>query len=441
MNKEKLLELSSISLSFNKDDDSKIKILDKISFTLHPKEIVAILGKSGAGKSTFLRIIAGLIPPTSGKVKFFQEAKKLAEYSLRVGMVFQNFGLFPWLTVLENVELGLEAMNCPSAERRKRALAAIDLIGLDGFESAYPRELSGGMKQRVGFARALVVNPEIILMDEAFSALDILTSDSLKKDFLDIWADDKNQLKSVVMVTHSIEEAVMMADRVLIFSSNPGALASEIQIDLPRPRAQQQPEFKKIVDKIYSEMTLATTKVASNLVQKTKKIDIGQRLPFVSPNHLIAIAVVLNSPHYKGRANLADLVKDSQISTSEIFHIAEALNILKFALFEDGAIKLNKNGKIFAVSELDQRKKIFAQHLLLHIHIIDYIKKILHERPDNKAPKRRFLSYLEDHLSSEDARNTLKTAIAWGRYAEIFSYDDGKQIFGLENPTPSNLVS
>lgn len=441
MNKEKLLELSSISMSVTKNDNSLLKILDKISFTLYSREVVALLGKSGAGKSTFLRIISGLISPTTGKVKFFQEAKKLAEYSIRVGMVFQNFGLFPWLTVLENVELGLETMNCPVLERRKRALAAIDLIGLDGFESAYPRELSGGMKQRVGFARALVVNPEIILMDEPFSALDILTASTLKKDFLDIWSDDKNQLKSVVMVTHSIEEAVIMADRVLIFSSNPGALASEVEISLPRPRSSEQPGFREMVDRIYSEMTLATTKLTNNLVQKTKKVDVGQRLPFISPNHLIAVAVVLNSSHYKGKANLADLVKDSQMSTSEIFHIAETLSMLKFAIFEDRAIKLNKSGKIFAEANLDQRKTIFAERLLSHIHIIDYIKKILHERPDNKAPKRRFLSYLEDHLSPEDAKDTLKTAIAWGRYAEIFSYDDDKQVFGLENPLPSNLAS
>ena len=434
MNKEKLLELSNISLSFNKNDNSITKILDKISFTLYSEEVVALLGKSGAGKSTFLRIIAGLIAPSSGRVKFFRGAKKADDYSLRVAMVFQNFGLFPWLTVLENVELGLEAMNCPLEERNKRALEAIDLIGLDGFESAYPRELSGGMKQRVGFARSLVVNPEIILMDEPFSALDILTSDTLKKDFLSIWSDDKNNLKSAVLVTHSIEEAVTLADRVLIFSSNPGALASEILIDLPRPRLPEQPGFKNMVARIYSEMTTATTKLGAGSIIKTKKSRINQRLPFVSPSHMLAIAEILNSSVYNGKANLADLVEDAHLSTSEIFHIAEALNILKFATFEDGAIKLNKKGKDLINQDANARKKIFAKHLLHYIHIISYIRKILRQRPDYKAHKRRFLSYLEDYLTEEDARNILKTAIAWGRYAEIFSYHDGRQIFELEKP-------
>jgi NitT/TauT family transport system ATP-binding protein len=435
MEKEKLLDISSVSMMVTNPDGGKLKILDKIDFTLYGDEVVALLGKSGSGKSTFLRIIAGLIPPTKGKVKFFNQDKKLAEYSTKIAMVFQNFGLYPWLTVLENVEIGLETMGCPESEKRKRSLEAIDLIGLDGFESAYPKELSGGMKQRVGLARALVVNPEIILMDEPFSALDILTSNNLKKDFLDIWVDSKKQLKSVVIVTHNIEEAVSMADRALILSSNPGTIASEIKISLPRPRNPEADDFKALVGKIYSEMTVATTKAATLSEHKVKALGINQKIPLVSPSHLIAIAAILNSSKYKGKAELATLVKDSQINTSEILHIAEALSILKFANVEDGAIKLNKAGKLFASSNLDERKKLFAEALLLHIPILAYIKNILNERTDNKAHKMRFLSYLEDCMTVDDSKDTLNAAIAWGRYAEIFSYDDNKQIFSLENPT------
>lgn len=423
-------------MSVTKPDGSNLKILDKVNFTLYKDEVVALLGKSGSGKSTFLRVIAGLIAPTRGKVKFIDEQKMLMKYSTRTAMIFQNFGLFPWLTVLENVELGLEALNCPEKERRKRALEAIDLIGLDGFESAYPRELSGGMKQRVGFARALVVNPKIILMDEPFSALDVLTAGTLKTDFLEIWADSGKQLESVVLVTHNIEEAVIMADRVMVLSSNPGTIVSEIKIPLPRPRNIESSEFKKLVNRIYSEMTVATSKVINISEHRIRESEIGQKIPFVSPNHLVAIAVILNSPNYKGRANLAELVKNSQMMAEEILHITEALSMLKFAVAERGEIRLNKSGKTFATAGLDEQKKIFAEHLLLHIPIVAYIRQVLHERPDRKAPMMRFLSHLEDRLSTEDAKNSLKVATVWGRYAELFSYDDAKHVFSLDDSMP-----
>ena len=249
-----LIELSSITQSFTKPDGHIQKILDQISFNVKEREILAILGKSGCGKSTLLRIIAGLVKPSRGKVKYNNET---TDKTFGISMIFQSFALFPWLTVLENVELGLEAMDIPRMERRKKALEAIDLIGLDGFESAMPRELSGGMKQRVGFARALVVEPQVMLMDEPFSALDILTSDTLKNDFLDLWVAKKTNLKSVIIVTHSIEEAVMMADRVLILASNPGRVVSELKINLSRPRHAHTPEFQELVDQIYSKMSEA----------------------------------------------------------------------------------------------------------------------------------------------------------------------------------------
>lgn len=425
-----LFKLISISKNFTKANGRATKILDNVSLNIKEGEIVAILGKSGSGKSTLLKIIAGLISPTGGTVKF--NRPKL-DKDFGISMVFQNFALFPWLTVLENVELGLDAMDIPKKTKRERVLQSIALIGLTGFESAYPRELSGGMRQRVGFARALVVNPDILLMDEPFSALDILTSDTLKNDFLNLWTSKKTQLKSVIIVTHSIEEAVVMADRVLIFGSNPGHIISELQVTIDRPRDIQSSQFHSIIDKIYSEMAAVSQKTRIELTEKPVELLIGQKLPLTSANRLAALTAAIAS--YDGSSSLANLVKILHIKTPDILHVTEALTILKFATITKGNIILNEAGIIFAKGGLEERKKIFATHLLANVPLADYIIKILQERSDNKAPKARFLTYLEDHLPHHEAIINLKTIIDWGRYAEIFSYDDNKQMFSLEKPT------
>lgn len=426
-----LIELSSITQSFTKPDGNIQKILDQISFNVKEGEILAILGKSGCGKSTLLRIIAGLIKPSRGKVKYNNET---TDKTFGISMIFQSFALFPWLTVLENVELGLEAMDIPRMERRKKALEAIDLIGLDGFESAMPRELSGGMKQRVGFARALVVEPQVMLMDEPFSALDILTSDTLKNDFLDLWVAKKTNLKSVIIVTHSIEEAVMMADRVLILASNPGRVVSELKITLTRPRHAHTPEFQELVDQIYSKMSEAGKQIFEDKAKKIHEHDITQNLIYTSPNQLASITGTLAAPPYNGSGDLADLVKALQIKTFDVIHISEALSILKFATVNEGNIKLTKIGKLFATTELEERKRIFAEQLLKNVPLASYIVNVLNSRADNKAPKSRFLTHLEDQLSTSEASTALKAIIVAGRYAELFSYDDNKQLFSLDNP-------
>lgn len=426
-----LFELKQVSYSVAKQDGLEQKILDRISLDIKKSEIVAILGKSGCGKSTLLRIIAGIVNPTKGRTKFYQDND---EKSFGISMVFQTFALFPWMTVLENVELGLEAMNIAANERRARALKAIDQIGLDGFESAYPRELSGGMKQRVGFARALVVNPEILLLDEPFSALDVLTTQVLKNDFLELWNNKNTSLKAAVIVMHNIEEVVMMADRAIIMGSNPGCILNEIEIDLPRPRKPESADFKKLVDKIYTEMSNATHKVLSAIKKTTDEDKISVKLPRVSPHQLAAVAHSLTLSAFNGAADLSSLAKALHVGTEEIFKIADALSILKLATIKSGAIKLNKDGKAFALGNLEQRKKIFANNLSKHVPLVSYILSILGERPDNKAKKIRFQSHIEDTLSRNDANVTMQTVIGWGRYAELFSYDDNKQIFSLDNP-------
>jgi len=298
-----------------------------------------------------------------------------------------------------------------------------------------PRELSGGMKQRVGFARALVVEPKVMLMDEPFSALDILTSDTLKNDFLDLWVAKKTNLKSVIIVTHSIEEAVMMADRVLILASNPGRVVSELKINLSRPRHAHTPEFQELVDQIYSKMSEAGKQIFEDKAKKVREHDITQNLIYTSPNQLAAITGTLATPPYNGSGDLADLVKALQIKTFDVIHISEALSILKFATVNEGNIKLTKTGKLFATTELEERKRIFAEQLLKNVPLASYIVNVLNGRADNKAPKSRFLTHLEDQLSASEASTALKAIIVAGRYAELFSYDDNKQLFSLDNPT------
>src|SRR6516165_3745930 len=245
-----LLRTEGVCKTYRMPDHLARLVLDHLDFTLGDDEIVAILGKSGSGKSTFLRVLAGLVPPSDGVVEY--RGKKVTEPVHGIAMVFQSYALFPWLTVLGNVELGLEAQGVAGAERRRRAVDAIDLIGLDGFESAYPKELSGGMRQRVGFARALVVNPDILLLDEPFSSLDVLTAETLRGDLMELWTSGRMPTKGIIFVSHNIEEAVEIADRIIIFGSDPGHIRAEIAVTMPRPRDVTSPRFQQIVDEVYA---------------------------------------------------------------------------------------------------------------------------------------------------------------------------------------------
>jgi NitT/TauT family transport system ATP-binding protein len=354
-----------------------------------------------------------------------------------VAMVFQSFALFPWLTVLENVEIGLEAQGVAPTERRKRAIAAIDLIGLDGYESAYPKEMSGGMRQRVGLARALVVHPKVLLMDEPFSALDVLTAETLRTDLLDLWCEGRMPISSILMVTHNIEEAVLMCDRVLIFSANPGRVATEIRIDLPQPRNRADPAFRKLVDDIYARMTNRTVGERKDRqgAGGFPGTGVGMALPHVSTNVLSGLLETLAGPPYHGKADLPRIAEALQMEIDELFPIAETLQLFRFADLADGDIRLTEAGRRFVGLDIDGRKRMFAEHLLAYVPIVALIKRVLDERPIHRAPAARFREELEDFMSPEFAQNTLRAAISWGRYAELIAYDDQSEQFSLENPS------
>jgi NitT/TauT family transport system ATP-binding protein len=429
-NQTKLVDIHGVCRSFPKGSGEDLLVLEKVDLAISSGEIVGLLGRSGSGKSTLLRIIAGLIAPSSGNAQC--RGEPIVGPPNGVAMVFQSFALFPWLTVLQNVELGLEALGIDSEERRKRALAAIDLIGLDGFESAYPKELSGGMRQRVGFARALVVHPDLLLMDEPFSALDVLTAETLRTDLVDLWVEGRLPIKSILMVTHNIEEAVLMCDRILVFSSNPGRVAAEFKVDLPHPRNRLDPAFRQLVDTLYARMTQRPAKMpASEGIQGT---GVGMLLNHVSSNVLSGLIETLAAPPYNGHADLPVLAGHLQLEADEIFHLGEALQLLRFAQLSEGDMVLTEAGKRFAHLETDARKKLFAEHLLAYVPVMGLIKRVLDERPSHTAPAARFRNELEDYMSEDYADETLKTIVSWGRYAELFAYDEQSETFSLENP-------
>lgn len=431
-----LLHANNITKYFTSAEQKQLLVLDSIDFKLFSGEIVAILGKSGSGKSTFLRIITGLIRPDHGYVSYKNQI--VTKPMKGIAMVFQNFALMPWLTVLENVELGLEAIGIDKKIRRQRALKAIDTIGLDGFESAYPKELSGGMKQRVGFARALVIEPELLIMDEPFSALDILTSDNLRSDLLDLWQDKVTNIKSIVCVTHDIEEAVLMANRIIIFSNDPGKIQSDITVNLKYPRNPKSAKFQNLRDQIYTIMTtsnrLRLEKVKNKQIINKALPEFSYRIPEVDISELTGFLEVAPEHEDEGKINLPALAESLHLDVNNLFPITEVLDMLRFVKIIDGELKLTERGKEFVEADILERKQIFAEHLLKYLPIANKIKETLDQNVDHKVFKELFLEELQINFSKEEAEKILRTVISWGRYAEIFSYDYDSGELSLENP-------
>jgi NitT/TauT family transport system ATP-binding protein len=429
-----LVSIRDCRQSYPKEAASDVIILEGVDLTLNEGEIVGLLGRSGSGKSTLLRIVSGLLKPTAGDVRW--RGQPITGPVRGVSMVFQSFALFPWLTVEENVALGLEAQGVSKAERARRAEAAIDLIGLGGYENAYPKEMSGGMRQRVGLARALVVHPDLLLMDEPFSALDVLTAETLRTDLIDLWMENRLPVKSVLMVTHNIEEAVLMCDRILVFSSNPGRVASELKVPFPHPRERLDPAFRQMVDDIYALMTRRQVEprpVATPDRGLPPPAIAFQALPIVSTNLMAGLMETIEGEPYNGRADLPALASAFQMEADELLPIGEALQLLRFAEFEEGDITLTDAGRRFVEADTDDRKAEFAAALRAHVPIIAQISQVLEERWNHRAPALRFRDEMEDYMSPDYADNTMRTIIAWGRYAELFSYDREADQFSLED--------
>lgn len=418
---EVLVSIDAVSKSFTGSAGDELRVLDNISLDLHDGEIVALLGRSGSGKSTLLRTIAGLIAPTAGTVRY--RGNELNGANPGTAMVFQSFALMPWLTVQDNVELGLAARGVAPAKRREQALAAIDLIGLDGFESAYPKELSGGMRQRVGFARALVVEPDLLLMDEPFSALDVLTAENLRSELMDLWAGADFPTRGIAVVTHNIEEAVLLADRVVVLGANPGHILAEVSVPLERPRDRRSPVLAGLVDELYDLLTGRT----ADVTPPGPPTPTAQPLPTASVGGLAGLVEIVDADG--GHVDLPDVAAALNFEIDDLLPLVDAAAMLGFLDVAGGDLTLTAAGKEFTTADIQRSKQLFAAQARDRAPLVRTICTALASSSDGNLRAGFFLDLLRRGVSAQDAQQQLDTAIDWARYAELFDYDtDSDQI-------------
>jgi len=427
MAKEVILELKNVKKSFLIGKGRDITVLDNINLNIFSGDFVSILGQSGAGKSTLLRIMAGIIEPTEGEVLY--KGIPLRKANARIAVVFQSFALFPWFNVLENVRVGLVGQGLNDEEINEKAIRAIDLVGLDGFEDAYPRELSGGMRQRVGIARALAVEPELLLMDEPFSALDVLTADNLRGDIIDLWREGKMPAKAIVLVTHNIEEAVSMSSRAVVLSHNPGRVKAQIPLELPYPRDKNSRDFKFLLDKIYTILIKPPEEIPMMLA--------AGRYQFLPHAKVGAIAGLIELVHDQGgRVDIYALSSELSMELDDIFPLIEASVILDFGEIKEGDFILTEKGGKWAQADTLEKKEIFKESALQNVQLIKQIVQVLSTISKHRVSEEFFIDILKNHFTPEEAWNQLETAIDWGRYAELFAYDyDAGELYLEENET------
>ncbi|MFT3718219.1 nitrate/sulfonate/bicarbonate ABC transporter ATP-binding protein [Pseudorhodoferax sp.] len=414
-----ILELTGVGKTFRSADGHVRPVLDRVDLSLREGEIVALLGPSGSGKSTLLRILAGLLPVDAGEVRY--RGQPLFGPARAIGMVFQSFALFPWLTVQQNVELGLEARGMARAARAAKAGAAIALIGLAGYEGALPRELSGGMRQRVGIARALVTEPDVLLMDEAFSALDVLTGERLREDILELWQGGSMPTKAMLVVSHNIEEAVVMADRVLVLAADPGRIRCQLAIQLPRPREPDGADARALVDEIYALMTSGAGRAARGA--GATRPALAARLPRADVGRMDGLLELLADQPFDGHADLPRLAEASELADADLLPLAHALAQLGLVQLDSGDLQLSALGRRYVDGGHGLRRELFGQQLLAHVPLVAHIRHSLEQEASGQLPDKPFLDLLREHLGEAEATDLLHTAVSWARHGEVFEYD------------------
>jgi len=429
-----LIEVEHVTKSFD-GDGSTFTVLEDINATFYAGEVVAILGKSGSGKSTLLRIMAGLLAPTSGDVKY--RGTELIGANPGTAMVFQNFALMPWLTVQDNVELGLEAAGIPPAERKARAIAAIDQIGLDGFETAYPRELSGGMRQRVGFARALVLQPDVLLMDEPFSALDVLTTENLRSELMHLWSQPDFPTKCIVIVTHNIEEAVLLADRVIVLAANPGRVLADVVVNLPRPRNRDAAQFEALVDRIYGLLTARDG--AADTARNAAGGPLNSPLPEASVGGLSGLVELVSAAG--GKADLVDLANDLSFEVDDILPLVDAARMLDLIQVNGVNVTLTPMGQEFATSDILRAKTVFGAQAAERAPLVRTIYRGLRSSKDGTLRLDFYRDLLAKGYNRDETNHQLQRAIDWGRYGELFDYDADTQELTLSPEARAGVIT
>ena len=408
----------------------ELTVLEKINLTIHSGEVVALLGRSGSGKSTLLRILAGLIPASKGAV--FASGQQLRGPNPGVAMVFQSFALLPWLTVLENAQVGLYARNASRQICREAASKALRMVGLEGFEGAYPSELSGGMKQRVGFARAFVMKPDILMMDEPFSALDVLTAENLRGEIGRLWQAGTFPAQSILLVTHNIEEAVMLADRVIILGANPGLVRGELRIDLPRPRESKDSRFGSLVDHIYRIMTNPTAPV-SDVSSSAKQRFLS--LPHVRAGGISGLLEIIADQG--GGQELPQLAEDLRLQVDDLLPVIDAAVMLGFAFLAEGKVRLTPTGHEFAMADIERSWQIFRKQALEHVPFLGTLVQVLQKKQSGGVKKDFFIDILDEHFSQAEAELQFETLVTWGRYAHLLHYDaDEERLYPANTSSP-----
>ncbi|HEX5483449.1 MAG TPA: nitrate/sulfonate/bicarbonate ABC transporter ATP-binding protein [Terriglobia bacterium] len=418
---EPIIDAREVTRFFTQRDGQPIEVIAPTSVAVYPGQIMALLGPSGSGKSTLLRMLAGLDRPSSGDV--FWHGKPLAKQQPNVAIVFQSFALFPWLTVLENVEAPLQAQGVGAVQRRKRALKILDTVGLDGFETAYPKELSGGMKQRVGFARALVVEPEVLFMDEPFSALDVLTAENLRSQLLELWLGKQMPTRAVFLVTHNIEEAIFLADRMIVIGRNPASIRADFEVSLPHPRDHQSAPFISLVDYTYKILTQPEIEVQPPAASQAARPAASKypMLPHALPGAIAGLLEMLVDRG--GRDDLYRLADEFGMEVDDLLPLVEAAEMLHFVRVQEGDVELTPEGQRFATADILAQKELFRTAAIGNVTLLKLMDQALRAKSDHAMPDAFFLGILDDHFTNEEAHRQLETAINWGRFAEIFDYD------------------
>jgi NitT/TauT family transport system ATP-binding protein len=416
---EPIIEARQIEKSYTQPDGRQIQVIAPVDFSVEPDIIIALLGPSGSGKSTLLRMLSGLAAPSAGEVLW--HGKPMKECSPNVAIVFQSFALFPWLTVLDNVEAPLLAKGVTHFERHRRALKALASVGLHGFESAFPKELSGGMKQRVGFARALAVEPEILFMDEPFSALDVLTAENLRGELLELWQAKKIPTRSIFIVTHNIEEAVLLADRIIVLGRNPARIRADFRVPLQQPRDRKSAAFVLYVDYIYKVMTQPELELAPPSKTGHKEKAAAQMLPHSRPGGVGGLLELLNDRG--GEEDVYHVAEDLLLEVDDLLPIMDAATLLGFATVNEGDVRITEQGRAYAEADIPTRKELFRKAALEHASLLQQMHSALEKKSNHTMPLEFFRDLLDERFAQVEVDHQIETALLWGRYAEIFTYD------------------
>jgi NitT/TauT family transport system ATP-binding protein len=437
-----IIRAERVEKFYAQPSENRIQVIAPTDLSVYSGEILALLGPSGSGKSTLLRMLTGLSKPSAGQVYWHDQP--VATTDPNVSIVFQSFALFPWLTVLENVEAPLKARGMDAAEQRRRGLKILDTVGLDGFQTAYPKELSGGMRQRVGFARALVVEPEVLFMDEPFSALDVLTAENLRSELLELWQKKTMPTQAIFLVTHNIEEAVLLADRIIVLGRNPGVVRTDFKVILPHPRDRKSEAFTQLVDYIYKVLTQPGAQPPALPSAPTGKPSSArqphyQELPHARPGGIAGLLELLLD--HNGKDDIYRLADDLGFEIDDLLPIVDAAQLLGFLKITEGDAEITPEGAEYANSEILRQKELFRKAAVDNVLLLRQIVRAIDAKSDHTVPEEFFHDMLDEQFTEEVTLRQLETAINWGRYAELFDFDAARRRFIQMETNPSDELA